>query len=193
MLPENDTPYPFQLSKREYQLSLENIPLVDLRAEVEAAQWLALDVADIEGGSRAVAEIQLIGLLDELDRRKRLWEARAADPLRPAWPRRDGDLKGRIAAVKQAWPVERFCDQVLGAQLQRAGRDRWKSRCPLPGHADDSPSFVVYVDTDSAWCFGCQRGGDIIRLTGYKFGYERFYEQLECIERLSGIAHRMAS
>lgn len=187
------TPYPFGFSKRAYDLAIQNIPTRDLRAEIEAAQWLALDVADVEGDSHAVAEIQLTGLLDERDRRKRLWTARAADPLRPAWPRSDGDLKNRVEAVKAAWPIERFCDQVLAAQLQPAGRNRLKARCPLPGHDDRTPSFTVFISEERAWCFGCNRGGDIVALTGYAFGDDRFYERLERLERFAGIAHRVAS
>ncbi len=187
------SPYPFQRSKRAFDLAMQNIPIADLRAEIEAAQWLAIDLAGMSGDSRAVAEIQLTGLVDELERRKRLWEASALDLLRPAWPGRDGHLKARVEAVKAAWPIEQYCANVLGAQLHHSGRHRWKARCPLPGHDDRSPSFVVYITTDSAWCHGCNRGGDVIRLTGYMFGYERFYDRLECLERLSGIGNRGAA
>lgn len=194
IIPEHDTrsPYPFQRSKRDYDLAIQNIPTRDLRAEVEAAQWLALDVAG-NPGSRAVAEIQLTGLIDELERRKRLWTLTASDPVRPAWPRRDHGLKARVEAVKTAWPIERYCADALGAHLRRCGRDRLKACCPLPGHDDRSPSFVVYLATDSAWCHGCNRGGDVIALTGYAFGHERFYDRLEHLERLSGIAYRGAA
>lgn len=184
---DRESPYPCGFSKRAYDLAIQTIPLADLRAEIEAAQWLALDVA---GDSRAVAEMQLAGLLDELERRKRLWTARAADPLRAAWPRRDTDLRARVAAVKAAFPIERFCLEILACQPQPAGRDRLKARCPMPGHDDRTPSFVVYRATDSAWCHGCHRGGDIIALTGYVFGLERFYERLERLEQASGLSLR---
>jgi hypothetical protein len=35
-------------------------------------------------------------------------------------------------------------------------------KCPLPGHEDSSPSFWVYPQTRSWYCFGCNRGGDVI-------------------------------
>ena len=184
------TPYPFLATRKAFADAIQTIPTAELRTEVEAAQWLALDLA---GESRDVAEIQLEGLVDELERRKRLWTAKADDPLRPAWPRRDTDLKARVEAVKAAWSIERFCEHLLGMHLNRSGRDRWTAQCPMPGHDDRSPSFVVYGDSDSAWCFGCNRGGDIIQLTGYLFGYERFYDRLEHLERLSGIGNRGAA
>ena len=187
MIAETDNPYPFQFSKRAYDLAIQSIPTRDLRAEIETAQWLALDVATVPGDSRAVAELQLTGLLEELERRKRLWTRKASDPLRPAWPRRDDDLKARVEAVKTAFPIERFCRELLGCQLQPAGRDRLKARCRLPGHDDRTPSFVVYADDGHAWCYGCNRGGDVIRLTGYVFGLERFYDRLERLEQEAGL------
>lgn len=181
------TPFPFKASRRAYDLALQAIPTRDLLAEIEAARWLALDVAGdtAPGGSHAVALLQLEALLDECLRRERLMAARAYDPLRPAWPPRDDGLRSRIDAVKAAWPIEQFCAGLLGAQLQSVGKNRWKARCPLPGHEDRTPSFFVYGEDDHAWCFGCNRGGDVITLTGYALGLERFYDRLEHLERLS--------
>ena len=31
--------------------------------------------------------------------------------------------------------------------------------CPF--HQEDTPSFHVYTDTNSYYCFGCQRGGNV--------------------------------
>ncbi|MCD4786109.1 MAG: toprim domain-containing protein [Candidatus Eremiobacteraeota bacterium] len=41
---------------------------------------------------------------------------------------------------------------------------RGKIPCPLPGHDDKDPSFLVYEKTNSFNCFGCHRGGDLITL-----------------------------
>jgi 5S rRNA maturation endonuclease (ribonuclease M5)/archaellum biogenesis ATPase FlaH len=30
--------------------------------------------------------------------------------------------------------------------------------CPLPGHSDKHPSFAIYRQTNSWWCFGCNKG-----------------------------------
>jgi DNA primase len=47
---------------------------------------------------------------------------------------------------------------------RRAGAASWTRRCILPGHEDKTPSFVVFEDTDSFYCFACQVGGDAITL-----------------------------
>lgn len=184
--------FPLGGSERAFRLALQATPSRDLQAEIEAARWLALDLAG-DPVQRAVAEHQLEALVDELLRRQRLLTTRNYDPLRPAWPRREDDLRTRIDAVKAAWPIDQFCTTLLGAILKPAGRDRWRATCPLPGHQDRTPSFVVYGDDDRAWCFGCNRGGDVIALTGYVLGTERFYDSLEHLERKPGIAGRVAS
>ena len=55
------------------------------------------------------------------------------------------------------------CDivDVVGASvpLKRAGRT-YKGLCPF--HNEKTPSFVVYPETRSFYCFGCQKGGDVI-------------------------------
>ena len=55
------------------------------------------------------------------------------------------------------------CDieEVIGSYitLKRAGSNV-KGLCPF--HSEKTPSFVVYKDTQSYYCFGCGAGGDVI-------------------------------
>ena len=37
-------------------------------------------------------------------------------------------------------------------------------RCPYPDHEDLHPSAMLYVPEGRFWCFGCNRGGDVIDL-----------------------------
>lgn len=180
----------FGHTRRDYADLLQRIPTKDLIAELEAAQWLALDMVDVPSASRAVAEIQAEELVEELERRQRLLKAHPLDPLRPAWPRPDGDLTARIEAVKTRWPIVRFCEEVLGADLEPAGKGRWKAHCPMPNHDDSTPSFLVYESSDSAYCFGCQRGGDVIALTKFAFSLERFTDALDRLEEEGGVQWR---
>lgn len=33
------------------------------------------------------------------------------------------------------------------------------AQCPFPDHEDRTPSFVMYQDTQSYYCFGCNKSG----------------------------------
>ena len=51
--------------------------------------------------------------------------------------------------------------EVIGSyvNLKRAGR-LYKGLCPF--HGEKTPSFTVYPDTQSFYCFGCSAGGDVV-------------------------------
>ncbi len=52
--------------------------------------------------------------------------------------------------------VERY------APLKKAGHDKLKAMCPIGNHDRKSPSFTVYLETQSFHCFGCKKSGDNI-------------------------------
>lgn len=41
--------------------------------------------------------------------------------------------------------------------------------CPL--HKEKTPSFRIYLENNTCWCFGCQQGGDVINLVRLLHGY----------------------
>ena len=172
--------------------SYRHLPTRDLLAEVEAARWLALEVADRADGSRAFVAHQMDAMLEELARRQRLLARNPGDPLAPRWPGRDRDLRDRVEAVKAAWPIERFVAELLLRPLTRRGPDSLWCLCPLPGHAEKTPSFHVTPSKGVGYCQGCHRGGDVIRLTQLVLGYERFYDALECLEHDGVLPERTA-
>lgn len=184
-MPRQVSPYPFNALEREYVAALRRIPTRDLVAEIEAAQWLRIDLTGEPGDSAAVAKLQLDTLTAELARRQRLVNAHPATT--PAWPKRERDLRARVDAVKDRWPIDVFCEHLLAARLRHYGGGRFKAECPLPGHNDKTASFVVFPD-GHAWCFGCNRGGDVIKLAQYALGCDRFYDALERLEVEAGIA-----
>ena len=51
---------------------------------------------------------------------------------------------------------------ILSTNVRKTGKN-FSAKCPL--HDDSSPSFVIYGDTNTCWCFGCQQGGDSIVIT----------------------------
>src|SRR5829696_6755504 len=69
-----------------------------------------------------------------------------------------------IDAAKEAVSVLDLAERLVGPdQLRRVG-DRYVASCPLPDHDDKTPSFTVYPASEGWWCFGCNRGGDVVRL-----------------------------
>lgn len=70
----------------------------------------------------------------------------------------------------KAIPISAIVGQYT--QLKKRGK-LMSGQCPF--HEDSTPSFVVYPDTNTCWCFGCQQGGDTIALIMLLHSYT-FYE-----------------
>ncbi len=80
-------------------------------------------------------------------------------PLRASNERREL-TREEIDAIRARHPIEQVVSQY--ADLRPSGR-LLQARCPLPGHEDTGPSFTVYVQSQSFYCFGCNRGGDVFK------------------------------
>lgn len=79
-----------------------------------------------------------------------------------------------VEKAKQ-YPIERLVEQTV--KLRRAGRNLL-GLCPL--HKEQSPSFYIYTNTNSFYCYGCNIGGDVIRLTRllYRFTFPEAVKHL---------------
>ncbi len=53
--------------------------------------------------------------------------------------------------------VSRYCN------LQRKGSSNYWACCPLPGHTEKTPSFTVNEPGQFYYCFGCGKGGNVIK------------------------------
>ena len=77
------------------------------------------------------------------------------------------------------------CDieQIISSytQLKRTGRTL-KGLCPF--HSEKTPSFVVYPENHSFYCFGCAAGGDVIT-------FIRMAEHLEYVEAIRFLAEKV--
>ena len=72
--------------------------------------------------------------------------------------------------------------EIIGGyiNLKKAGR-LYKGLCPF--HGEKTPSFTVYPDTQSFYCFGCGVGGDVV-------SFVRKAENLDYAEAIKLLAER---
>ena len=79
-------------------------------------------------------------------------------------------LKGIITdeMIQQALliPIESIINQHI--RLRKSGKNLI-GLCPF--HNEKYPSFFIYPETNSFYCFGCQKGGNVINLIRILYGY----------------------
>jgi DNA primase len=63
--------------------------------------------------------------------------------------------------LKQQIPLMGYLQAHDWHPARRLSRGRWMGLCPL--HGDHKPSFLVDPNKDLFFCYGCGRGGDVIR------------------------------
>lgn len=83
-----------------------------------------------------------------------------------------------LNTLRDRLDIEEFISGYVS--LKRAGRLS-KGLCPF--HSEKTPSFTVYPDSQSFYCFGCGKGGDIITFT-------RDIENLDYIDAVRFLADR---
>src|SRR5215217_2369017 len=77
-----------------------------------------------------------------------------------------------IDRANEAVPVIDLADRLAGPGKMRPVGKTWATNCLLPNHEDRTPSFVVYPETNSWYCFSCLRGGDVVELARLAWGYD---------------------
>ena len=63
--------------------------------------------------------------------------------------------------LKQQIPLMGYLQAQDWHPARPLSRGRWMGLCPL--HEDHQPSFLVDANKDLFYCYGCGRGGDVIR------------------------------
>jgi hypothetical protein len=97
--------------------------------------------------------------------------SRTSAPLRPE--RRGVSRRPIIEEAKGKIPTIDLAERLCGPNgLRRAGKE-WVGRCPLPDHEDKTPSFTVNPEKNVFFCHGCLRGGDVVELARFAWGYEK--------------------
>jgi hypothetical protein len=76
--------------------------------------------------------------------------------------------KGRLTdeQIQQALAVP--IENLINQPLRKSGKVL-VGLCPL--HNEKRPSFYIYPETNSCWCYGCNQGGDVINLVRLLHGY----------------------
>lgn len=117
----------------------------------EFSQWFWREWTKVTDG------VELLKIERHIERLRRLW-----------WVFSDRKLKGRITEeqIKQAstTPIE----NLIGQPLRKSGKTL-VGLCPL--HNEKHPSFYIYPESNSFYCFGCSQGGDAIALVRLLHGY----------------------
>jgi DNA primase len=72
--------------------------------------------------------------------------------------------------LKQQIPLMRYLQAHDWQPARRLSRGRWMGLCPL--HEEHNPSFLVDPDKHLFYCYGCGRGGDVIRFAELYFGVQ---------------------
>ena len=83
-----------------------------------------------------------------------------------------------LQKLKDANPIENVVSSYV--RLRRTGRNL-VGLCPV--HGEKTPSFVLYPENDSFYCFGCGAGGDTIT-------FIRRIENLDYLEAVRMLAQR---
>lgn len=63
--------------------------------------------------------------------------------------------------------------------------------CPLPDHQERTPSFTVDPDKNVWWCFGCLRGGDVVELARFAWGYDKHEAAMAAAQLLVEFGHEI--
>jgi DNA primase len=92
------------------------------------------------------------------------------------------EAKEKVHTVDLA---ERLCGP---GGLRKAGKEQ-VGRCPLPDHEDKTPSFTVNPEKNLWFCHGCVRGGDVVDLAMFAWGYEKHEVTMAAADVLHEFGH----
>jgi hypothetical protein len=98
-------------------------------------------------------------------------------------------IRSVIEEAKVQVPTLALADLLCGPGKMRRVCDKWEARCPLPDHEDLTPSFTVYPGERGWFCFGCLRGGDVIELARFAWGYEKAEVATAAADLLHAFGH----
>ena len=87
--------------------------------------------------------------------------------------------------LKRQIPLMDYLQSQDWRPARRLSRGRWMGLCPL--HSDHEPSFLVDPSKSLFYCYGCGRGGDVIRFAEL-YHQVRFSQALTLLSQWRGMA-----
>jgi hypothetical protein len=115
-----------------------------------------------------------------------------ATPIYQDLPERRGVSRRRvIGEAKEKVATVGLADRLCGpGRLRRRGRE-WMGLCPLSGHEERTPSFTLNPENNVFWCFGCLRGGDVVELARFAWGYDKSEAPMAAANILREFGHEI--
>lgn len=86
-----------------------------------------------------------------------------------------------FAKVKEAIDIVEYVSKFVDLKETSGG---FTGLCPL--HEEDTPSFRVYPDSQTFWCYGCSSGRDVIDFEAQRSGREEI-EALKYLAEIYGV------
>jgi DNA primase len=90
-----------------------------------------------------------------------------------------------LDALKQQIPLLDYLQAHDWRPARSLSRGRWMGLCPL--HSDHKPSFLVDPSQSLFYCYGCGRGGDVIRFAEL-YHQVKFPQALALLRQWRGLA-----
>jgi DNA primase len=90
--------------------------------------------------------------------------------------------------LKQQIPLMGYLQAHDWTPARPLNGGRWMGLCPL--HEDHKPSFLVDTNKDLFYCYGCGRGGDVIRFAEL-YHQVKFPEALALLRQWRGVEHSL--
>jgi hypothetical protein len=103
--------------------------------------------------------------------------------------RRGVSRKTVIDEVKEKVSVIDFADLLAGPGKMRRDGEEWVTNCLLDDHEDKIPSFCVNLEKNVWFCHGCLRGGDVVELARYAWGYSKEEAPMAAADLLREFGH----
>lgn len=94
-------------------------------------------------------------------------------------------IRHAVDELKQQIPLLEYLQAQDWRAARRLSRGRWMGLCPL--HQEDHPSFLVDPGKNLFYCFGCGRGGDVIRFAEL-YHQVRFPQAVALLRQWHGLA-----